>query len=88
MMNLFRIIFNKFNCLGDKQKHFIIGFFICLIAGAFGFILVLGAAFGKETGDYQHGGKFDLLDIAATMIGATIGTFLNYWFLWAILTVI
>ena len=32
-----------------------------------------GLAFGMEFKDKQYGGKFDWLDIAATMIGGLIG---------------
>lgn len=41
--------------------------FICTILAA------LGYAFGMEFKDKQWGGKFDWLDIAATMIGGAIG---------------
>ena len=36
-------------------------------------LFVLGLALGMEFKDKQYGNKFDWLDIAATMIGGTIG---------------
>ena len=36
-----------------------------------------GLAFGMEFKDKQYGGKFDWLDIAATMIGGIIGQLLQ-----------
>lgn len=36
-------------------------------------LFVLGLSLGMEFKDKQYGNKFDLLDIAATMIGGTIG---------------
>lgn len=54
----------------NRMKHFMcaipIGFFLTILC-------VLGAAFGMEFKDYQWGGEFDWLDIAATMIGGAIG---------------
>ena len=47
----------------------------CGIAAAiFGTIMCsIGAAVGAEFKDFQYGGKFDFLDIAATVIGGFIG---------------
>lgn len=54
----------------NRDKHLLyaipIGFVFTILA-------VLGRAFGMEFKDKQHGGKFDWLDIAATMIGGAIG---------------
>lgn len=54
----------------NRDKHLLyaipIGFVFTILA-------VLGCAFGMEFKDKQHGGKFDWLDIAATMIGGAIG---------------
>lgn len=36
-------------------------------------LFVLGLALGMEFKDKQYGNEFDWLDIAATMIGGTIG---------------
>lgn len=56
------------------QKHLLyaipIGFIFTILA-------VLGCAFGMEFKDKQYGGKFDWLDIVATMIGGTIGQLLQ-----------
>lgn len=58
----------------NREKHLLyaipIGFVFTILA-------VLGCAFGMEFKDKQHGGKFDWLDIAATMIGGAIGQVLQ-----------
>lgn len=36
-------------------------------------LFVLGLSLGMEFKDKQYGNKFDWLDVAATMIGGTIG---------------
>lgn len=58
----------------NRDKHLLyaipIGFVFTILA-------VLGCAFGMEFKDKQHGGKFDWLDITATMIGGAIGQILQ-----------
>lgn len=58
----------------NRDKHLLyaipVGFIFTILA-------VLGCAFGMEFKDKQHGGKFDWLDIAATMIGGAIGQILQ-----------
>ena len=58
----------------NRPKHFLyaipIGFIFTILA-------VLGCAFGMEFKDKLYGGKFDWLDIAATMIGGLIGQLLQ-----------
>ena len=58
----------------NRTKHLLyaipIGFIFTILA-------VLGCAFGMEFKDTQYGGKFDWLDIAATMIGGAIGQMLQ-----------
>lgn len=53
----------------NRDKHLLyaipIGFIFTILA-------VLGCAFGMEFKDQQWGGKFDWLDIAATLIGGVI----------------
>ena len=60
-----------------------------LYAIPIGFILtiltVIGCAFGMEFKDKQYGGKFDWLDIAATMIGGLIGQILQLTLLFIII---
>lgn len=54
----------------NRTKHLLYAIpigFICTI------LAVLGCAFGMEFKDKQWGGKFDWLDIVATMIGGAIG---------------
>lgn len=54
----------------NRQKHLLyaipIGFVLTILC-------VLGVAFGMEFKDKQHGGKFDWLDLLATLIGGLIG---------------
>ena len=54
----------------NRPKHFLYAIPIGLV---FTILAVLGCAFGMEFKDKQYGGKFDWLDIAATMIGGLIG---------------
>ena len=58
----------------NRRKHLLYAIPIGLI---FSILAVLGCAFGMEFKDKQYGGKFDWLDIAATMIGGTIGQLLQ-----------
>ena len=53
-----------------RPKHLLYAIPIGLV---FTILAVLGCAFGMEFKDKQYGGKFDWLDIAATMIGGAIG---------------
>lgn len=58
----------------NRTKHLLYAIpigFICTI------LAVLGCAFGMEFKDKQWGGKFDWLDIAATLIGGVIGQILQ-----------
>ncbi len=54
----------------NRTKHLLyaipIGMTLTILA-------VLGCAFGMEFKDRQHGGRFDWLDIAATMTGGAVG---------------
>lgn len=54
----------------NRQKHLLYAIPIGLV---FTILAVLGCAFGMEFKDKQYGGKFDWLDIAATMIRGVIG---------------
>lgn len=54
----------------NRDKHLLyaipIGFVFTILA-------VIGCAFGMEFKDKQWGGKFDWLDLVATLIGGAIG---------------
>lgn len=54
----------------NRTKHLLYAIPVGLICTI---LAVLGCAFGMEFKDKQYGGKFDWLDIAATMIGGAIG---------------
>ncbi len=58
----------------NRQKHLLYAIPIGLV---FTILAVLGCAFGMEFKDKEYGDKFDLLDIAATMIGGAIGQLLQ-----------
>ena len=58
----------------NRPKHLLYAIPIGLV---FTILAVLGCAFGMEFKDKQYGNKFDWLDIAATIIGGTIGQLLQ-----------
>lgn len=58
----------------NRPKHLLYAIPIGLV---FTILAVLGCAFGMEFKDKQYVGKFDWLDIAATMIGGAIGQLLQ-----------
>lgn len=58
----------------NRIKHLLYAIPISFI---FTILAVLGCAFGMEFKDKTHGGKFDWLDIAATMIGGLVGQILQ-----------
>lgn len=69
IINKVKKIFNVF-LIDNRPKHFL----YAIPAAFIGTILFsAGLAFGMEFKDKQYGGKFDWLDIAATMIGGLIG---------------
>jgi hypothetical protein len=54
----------------NRQKHFL----YAIPCGMIGTILfVAGLAVGMEFKDKEYGGKFDYLDILATLLGGVIG---------------
>ena len=58
----------------NRIKHLLYAIPIGLV---FTILTVLGCAFGMEFKDRQYENSFDWLDIAATMIGGTIGQVLQ-----------
>lgn len=58
----------------NRLKHLLYAIPIGLV---FTILAILGCAFGMEFKDKQYGNKFDWLDIAATMIGGSIGQLLQ-----------
>ena len=58
----------------NRTKHLLYAIPIGLV---FTILAVLGCAFGMEFKDKQYRGKFDWLDIAATMIGGAVGQVLQ-----------
>ena len=61
-----------------KTSNRMLHFKYAIPAGLIGTILfVVGLAMGMEFKDKQHGGKFDWLDIAATILGGLVGQVLQ-----------
>lgn len=58
----------------NRDKHLLYAIPIGLVLTI---LAVIGCAFGMEFKDKQWGGKFDWLDIAATLIGGAIGQVLQ-----------
>ncbi len=58
----------------NRIKHLL---YAIPIGSIFTIIAVFGCAFGMEFKDKQWEGKFDWLDIVATMIGGVIGQILQ-----------
>lgn len=58
----------------NRDKHLLYAIPIGLVLTI---LAVIGCAFGMEFKDKQWGGKFDWLDLAATMIGGAIGQVLQ-----------
>ena len=61
----------------DKANHFIYGFVIFILAniilsGLIALIITCVFAAGKEYYDYKTYGKFDMLDMSATILPALI----------------
>ena len=54
----------------NRTKHLMYAILIGLVLTI---LAVVGCAFGMEFKDRQYGGKFDWLDIAATLLGGLIG---------------
>lgn len=54
----------------NRQKHFKYAI-LCGFVGTF--LFALGVAMGMEFKDHQYGGKWDWLDIAASVLGGLIG---------------
>lgn len=58
----------------NRMQHLLYAIPIGLV---FTILAVIGCAFGMEFKDKQYGNKFDWLDIAATLIGGTVGQVLQ-----------
>lgn len=54
----------------NRPRHVLYGFIGSLIGTL---LFSIGLAIGKEYGDKTWGGKFDWLDISATLIGGVVG---------------
>ncbi|QOR58362.1 hypothetical protein [uncultured phage cr118_1] len=54
----------------NRLKHLYIGIISAIIGSI---LLTTGLAFGKEYADKSWGGKFDWLDILATLLGGIVG---------------
>lgn len=65
----------------NRQKHLL----YAIPAGfLFTILFVAGLAVGMEFKDKTHGGSFDWLDIAATLLGGAIGQIIQIIFFYAV----
>lgn len=67
----------------NRQKHFLYAI-PCAFIGTI--LFVLGLALGMEFKDKAYGGKFDWLDISATLLGGIIGQALQSLLIYGIVT--
>lgn len=61
----------------NRQKHFKYAI-LCGFVGTF--LFALGVAMGMEYKNHAYGGKWDWLDIAATVLGGLVGQILQILF--------
>ena len=65
----------------NRPKHIFYGFIGALIGTL---LFSAGLAIGKEYGDKCWGGKFDWLDVSATLIGGIAGQIVQLFIIWRI----
>lgn len=58
----------------NRKKHFLYAI-PCAVVGTI--LFVAGLAFGMEFKDEQWGGKWDWLDLTATLLGGSVGQVLQ-----------
>lgn len=63
----------------NRHKHLL---YAIPIGAILTILCVIGVAFALEFKDKQHGGKFDKLDILATIIGGAIGQTIQILIIW------
>ena len=68
----------------NRMKHFQYAI-LCGFAGTF--LFALGVAMGMEYKDYAYGGKWDWLDILATVLGGIVGQALQILLLYLIIII-
>ena len=66
----------------NRPRHILYGFLGALIGTL---LFAVGLAIGKEYGDKAWGGKFDRLDLWATLIGGIAGQIVQLFIIWRIL---
>lgn len=66
----------------NRQKHFLYAIPCALLLTL---LFVGGLAVGMEFKDNEYGGKWDWLDLIATIIGGVVGQVLQLTILWLIL---
>lgn len=67
----------------NRQKHFLYAI-PCAFIGTI--LFVLGLSLGMEFKDKAYGGKFDWLDISATLLGGIIGQAIQALFIYGLIT--
>lgn len=65
----------------NRPRHILYGFLGALIGTL---LFSIGLAIGKEYGDKAWGGKFDRLDLWATLIGGIAGQIVQLFIMWII----
>lgn len=58
----------------NRDKHF---FYAIPLSFFFTFLFACGVGVGMEIKDKMYGNKFDILDLLATILGATVGLLLK-----------
>ena len=58
----------------NRDKHFL----YAIPAGFISLFLAIGLAIGMEFKDKEHGGQFDWLDVAATVLGGLLGAVIRW----------
>jgi len=59
----------------NRWKHFL---YAIPVGALLTVLCAIGLAFGMEFKDWQHGGKFDWIDLLCTILGGLVGG--AYWF--------
>ena len=74
-----KVNFMKWLRESNRPRHVLYGFIGSLIGTL---LFAVGLAIGKEYGDKTWGGKFDRLDLCATLIGGIAGQIVQLFIIW------
>ena len=76
-----KVNFMKWLRESNRPRHILYGFLGALIGTL---LFSIGLTIGKEYGDKAWGGKFDRLDLWATLIGGIAGQIVQLFIIWRI----